>query len=57
MFTNLLLVPFEIWQQNETDVRVWIFENDPLCLSFLFQDVVNPLQEKCNNLFNVFNII
>lgn len=46
MFTNLLLVPFEIWKQDETVLWVWIFKHDPIGLRFLFQDVVNPLEEK-----------
>lgn len=51
------MVPFEIWQKDKSNLRVWIFENDPICLGFLFQDVVNPLQEKTKHVFIAFSII
>lgn len=40
---HLFLVPFEVWEENKTNVWVWIFINDPLCLGLLLQDVVYPL--------------
>lgn len=40
---HLFLVPFEVWEENKANVRVWIFINDPLCLGLLLQDVVYPL--------------
>lgn len=46
MFTNLLLVPFEIWKQDKTVLWVWIFENYPVGFRFLSQDVVDPLYRK-----------
>lgn len=42
-FYYLFLVPFEVWEENKTNVWVWVFVDDPLCLGLLLQDVVYPL--------------
>lgn len=42
-FCYLFLVPFEVWEENKTNVWVWVFVDDPLCLGLLLQDVVYPL--------------
>lgn len=39
----LFLVPFEVGQEDEAHVRVWILIDNPLGLSYLLQDVENPL--------------
>lgn len=42
-FSYLFLVPFEVWEENKSNVWVWVFVDDPLCLGLLLQDVVYPL--------------
>ena len=41
--SHLFLVPFEIREEDEADLRVRIFISDPLGLCLLLQDVVHPL--------------
>ena len=41
---HLFLVPFEIWEEDKSNVWVWIFINDPVSLGLLLQDVVHPLK-------------
>ena len=44
--SHLFLVPLEIWEEDEADVGIRIFINDPLSLRLLLQDVVYPLKDK-----------
>lgn len=41
--SHLFLVPFEIREEDKTNLLVWIFKHYPLTLCVLLQDVVNPL--------------
>lgn len=40
---HLFLVPLEVWQEDEADLGVRVLVHEPLTLSLLLQDVVDPL--------------
>lgn len=41
---NGFTVPFEIWQQNETQLFAGIFENNALRFLFMLEYIVDPLK-------------